>query len=222
MKLQLNFTNSIYDCKAIIRDAYGRREMTFPLVSGGEDAPKTAEIEVSEGEFELTLRPVPVDYKHSLDEMERMTWKGKLLHKVLEKGLSFLKEILLRVGCTYRISGVSDGDQLTVNFQMYAKDHDGLADLFELIPVMYMYYELEQSGKPLSPCEAWAINPDDLVKSARKIALLQFGIGLIFTYPLRVGRVKRLVRDRKIRRILQKFYALPDKKRQAILAKMEK
>lgn len=222
MKLQLNFTDSIFDCKAIIQDAYGRQELSLPLISGGEDAPKSAEIEVSDGEFLLTLRPVPVDYKDALDEMERTTFKDKLLHKLLEKGLGFLEDIVLRVGCTYRLSGVNDGDLLTVNCQMYASDHGWLADLFELIPVMYMYYEIEHRGKPLGPSEAWAINRDDLVKSARKIALLQFGVGLIFTYPLRVGRVKRLVKDRKIKRKLQKFYALPDQKRQAIRAKMEK
>lgn len=217
MKLRLEFTNSLYDCKAIIRDAYGSRELFFPLASEGDDAPKSAEIELSEGEFELTLRPLRVDYKQSLDELEQTSWKDKLVGKIVKKGLDLFEKLCLRVSCTYRISGASDRDVLFVNCQWYSLDSQ-----LDLIPVAYMYYEVEHYGKPLIPTAVCGLNRDEVVKGARKIAWLDFGPELIFTYPIGVGRVKRLVRDRKILRILQKFYALPEEKRQAIREKMEK
>lgn len=217
MKLRLEFANSLYDCKVIIQDAYDKRVLYFPLASEGEDTPRSAEIEVAEGECLLTLIPVPVDCKQMFDELEAKTWKDKLVGKLVKKRLELFEKLLLRVSCTYCISSATDGDLLFVNCQWYSRESQ-----LDLIPVAYIYYEVEHYGKPLSPTAACGLNRDEVVKGARKIAWLDFGPELIFTYPIGVGRVKRLTKDKKITRTLQTFYALPEEKRQAIREKMEK
>lgn len=217
MKLRLEFTNSLYDCRLRIKDGNGLRELYLPLANEEGDAPESVVLEVSDGDFELTLIPAPVSHKEMLDELDRSTWKDKIVNKVVEKGISLLSKALLRVGCTYRVSGANDRDVIFISNQWYGHD-----SAWDLIPMAYTYYEVEHYGKTLIPTAAWGINRDEVVKASRKLALLDLGPELVFTYPIGMHRIKHLTKDRKIRKILQEFYALPEEKRQAIRAKMEK
>lgn len=217
MKLRLEFSNSIYDCQMIVKDAYGKYEQYFALAQKTDDAPLTAEIEVDDGEVDLSLLPIAVNYGELLDDSEQQTWKDKLINKVVGKGLDLLLKSLLVVGCTYHISGVVDGDVLFVNCGWYG--HESQLDM---IPIAYMYYEVDGFGKTHIPTAAWGINRDEVIKGARKLALLDFGPELIFTYPIGVSRVKRLTKDKRVLKTLQKFYSLPEAKRQAIRAKMKR
>lgn len=217
MKLRLEFTNSLYDCSLQLRDGYGIRDLYFPLAGEDENAPKSAVLEVSGGDFELTLIPTAVNSKEMLDELEHNTWRDRLINKVVEKGLSLLENNLLRVGCTYRVSGANDRDVLFISSQCYGHD-----SAWDLIPMAYIYYEVEHYGKPLVPTAAWGLNRDEVVKAAKKLAFMDFGPELIFTYPIGISRIKRLTKDKKLMKILQTFYSLPEEERQAIGQKMEK
>ena len=51
--------------------------------------------------------------------------------------------------------------------------------------------------------------------------LIDFGLHLLFTYPIQIGRIKKLTSNRKVKRTLIKFNMLDKKEREKILNKKE-
>ena len=222
MKLRFLVKNSIFDTVLQITDGQGTRRYRVSAMEGEEAADQLTALEVNDPSFELTLWPEMPDMKGAVDEMEAADWKEKLAKKALHKLLSMVEEAPLRVGCSYQIRGVPDGKTVQLDLQGYAFGFHFWAELLDLFPVMYLFYEASYHGERFAPVDAFEINRRAVVGSAKKLALMQLGLSLIITYPLQVGWVKRLARNKKIFKTLLRFHRMDETKRKKLLEKMEK
>ena len=191
-----------------------------------ENAPENGRVVVEteifgEG-FELTVVPVMADYKNAFDDVEANGWKEKLALKLGNALLSAFDHMLLRVGCSYQIKDVADGDVIEITQQEYLFGTFDRFNLFELIPMAYMFFEASCRSRRFALFNAFETNRKDVIKGAKKLSLLNFGLHLIVTYPFQVGRIKRLSSNKKIMKTLMRFNALSDEKRADLLKKWEK
>ena len=222
MKVSLIISSSLYNCEVIVKD---RLESKNYIVNLEDKQSDLLEIDVESANFELTLIPRMADYQPTFSDMEIQNWKDKLAQKVGNALCSMLDKMLLRVGCTYTVSGIKENDVIYVSGQEYCFgifDKFDKFDLFELIPMAYMFFEASYNGVLCKCSDAFAMNRKQVISSAKKLVLLDFGLHLIFTYPIQVGRIKMLTSDRKIKKTLVKFNKLSEKERQEVLDKKEK
>lgn len=213
MKVLLQFFESIYNCQVTVKDASGERRYFADLFGVENDGENLLCIEVESGEFELTIEPTMVDYKDAFSQMKISDWKDKLARKIGNTLFSAVDNMFLRVGCSYSLSGVKDGDTVSVYCQQYAFGNYDKLDLLELIPMAYMFFEVYFKDIRCELLNAFGLNGKEVISSSRKIALINFGIGLLTTYPIQVGRIKRLSSNRKIRKTLIRFNKMTEKKR---------
>lgn len=219
MKIKLQFDNSIYNCQVIIRDPSGSRTHTVNLE---EDRPVSLETDVAGSDFRLTVIPKMADYESALAGADIQDWKDKLAAKVGRVLFSILDHMLLRVGCTYTVAGIPENGMICLSPQEYVFGMFDRFDLLELIPMAYMFFEASCNGVLCECTDAFATNRKEVLASARKLALVDFGLHLLFTYPIQVGRIKRLTSDKKVKRTLVKFNRSSQEQRQKILEKKEK
>ena len=85
----------------------------------------------------------------------------------------------------------------------------------------YMFFEATYNGLLCECSDAFATNRKEVVSSAKKLMLIDFGLHLVFTYPIQVGRIKKLTSDKKVKSTLIKFNRLDEKERQKVLDKKE-
>ena len=222
MKISLQFSSSIYNCDVIITDAFERQNYFVNLEEVEPDHPYELEIDIRSHDFELTVIPKMADYKAALSDIAVQDWKDKLAQKVGNVMLSMLDKTLLRVGCTYVISGAKEKDVIHLCDQEYVFGTLDKFDLLELIPMAYMFFEASCNGVLCKCSNAFPTNRKEVVSCAKKLTLLDFGVHLIFTYPIQVGRIKKLTSDKKVRNTLTKFNRLSEQERQKILDKKEK
>ena len=78
------------------------------------------------------------------------------------------------------------------------------------------------NGIRLTLRDAFETNRKEVISLAKKLALLDFGLHLIVTYPFQVGRIKRLSKDKKIKKTLIAFDRMDENARQKILIRKEK
>ena len=219
MKLSLFFSNSLYNCEAIIKDISGIKKY---VINFEEKQSDFLEIEVESSSFELTVIPKMPDYKSAFSDMEVQNWKDRLAQKVGNALCSTLDKMLLRVGCTYMISDIKENDIICICGQEYIFGTFDKFDLFELVPMAYMFFEASCNGDLCKCSDAFALNRKEVISSAKKLILIDFGLHLLFTYPIQIGRIKKLTSDRKVKRTLIKFNMLDKKEREKILNKKEK
>lgn len=219
MKVSLIFSNSLYNCEVIVKDLSEDKNY---IVNLEDKQSNLLEIDVESSSFELTLIPKMADYQSAFSDMEIQTWKDKLAQKIGNALCSMLDKMLLRVGCTYTVSRIEENDVIYVSGQEYVFGMLDKFDLFELIPMSYMFFEASCHGVRCECSNAFAMNRKEVISSAKKLVLLDFGLHLIFTYPIQMGRIKKLTSDRKIKTTLLKFNKLNEKERQKVLDKKEK
>lgn len=222
MKIFLNFSNSIYDCDVIVEDSQGRRNYYAELANAKEDNSTLIEIDVADGNFDLTLIPQMPNYKSALSEMEIESWKDKIAKKAANALLSAVDQMFLRVGCKYRVSGVQENETIFLYSQEYVFGTFDRFELLELIPMAYMFFEAYAGGCRLEIFDAFGMNRKEVISYSRKITLLNFGLHLIVTYPTQVGRVKRLTSNKKIGKTLKRFSRINDEQRHEVLERQEK
>ena len=116
MKLSLFFSNSLYNCEAIIKDISGIKKYVTNFEEKQSDF---LEIDVESSSFELTVIPKMPDYKSAFLDMEVQNWKDRLAQKVGNALCSTLDKMLLRVGCTYMISDTKENDIICICGQEY-------------------------------------------------------------------------------------------------------
>ena len=220
MKISLQFHDSIYDCEVIVKNVSGMQSYFFRTTDA--DSTDSLEIDVESGDFELTLIPQMIDYRSAVDEIETNGWKDRMLKKTVGTLMSFVDRMLLRVGCRYEAKGVQDGDVLTVFGQEYVFGTFDRLELLELLPMAYMFFEVYHNGTRLTLRDAFETNRKEVISLAKKLALLDFGLHLIVTYPFQVGRIKRLSKDKKIKKTLIAFDRMDENARQKILIRKEK
>jgi len=218
MKLSLFFSNSLYNCEAIIKDTSGIKKYATNFEDKQSDF---LEIDVENSSFELTVIPKMPDYKSAFSDMEVQNWKDRLAQKVGNALCSTLDKMLLRVGCTYMISDTKENDIICICGQEYIFGTFDKFDLFELVPMAYMFFEASCNGDLCKCSDAFALNRKEVISSAKKLILIDFGFHLLFAYPIQIGRIKKLTSDRKVKGTLLKFNMLDKKEREKILSKKE-
>jgi hypothetical protein len=218
MKLSLFFSNSLYNCEAIIKDISGIKKYVTNFEEKQSDF---LEIDVESSSFELMVIPKMPDYKSAFLDMEVQNWKDRLAQKVGNALCSALDKMLLRVGCTYMISDTKENDIICICGQEYIFGTFDKFDLFELVPMAYMFFEASCNGDLCKCSDAFALNRKEVISSAKKLILIDFGLHLLFTYPIQIGRIKKLTSDRKVKGTLIKFNMLDKKEREKILNKKE-
>lgn len=227
MKISLVLKESIYDCKIKITDSYGERYYYISALCEEGMTSSSITAEVFDNEFDLTLIPIMPDVSPALNEIEENNWKDKLTKKASKLIFDTIEKVILRVGCRYRIDQLQDRDSLDVALQTYVFGTFDRYKLLELFPVAYMFFEVFQGNKRFNLITAFETNRKEVLRAARGITLVgALGIGflftLIFVYPIQIGRVKRLTKNKKISKTLKKFNKLSDTKRQQFLDKQEK
>ena len=218
MRLSFDFSNSPYDCEVIIKD---RSEIHNYVVNVSDKQSDLLEIDVKSSIFELTLIPKMPDYKSAFSDMEIQNFKDRLAQKIGNALCSVLDKMLLRVGCTYMISDTKENDIICICGQEYIFGTFDKFDLFELVPMAYMFFEASCNGDICKCSDAFAMNRKDVVSSAKKLVLIDFGLHLLFTYPIQIGRIKKLTSDRKVKKTLIKFNTLDKKEREKFLSAQE-
>ena len=218
MKLSLFFSNSLYNCEVIVKDTSGIKKYVTNVEDKQSDF---LEIDVESSSFELTVIPKMPDYKSAFSDMEVQNWKDRLAQKVGNALCSTLDKMLLRVGCTYMISDTKENDIICICGQEYIFGTFDKFDLFELVPMAYMFFEASCNGNLCKCSDAFALNRKEVISSAKKLILIDFGLHLLFTYPIQIGRIKKLTSDSKVKGTLIKFNMLDKKEREKILNKKE-
>lgn len=225
MKVRFVLDNSFYDCQLQITDRQGTRDFCLCVLS--EDAIQFPflDMDIAEDAFDLTVIPTMADYRSVLEEFDRTDWKDRFAQSATDLMLSAVEKMLLRVGCRYHIQGVQDGAVLHINSQEYAFGTFDRFDLLELIPMMYMFYEVSLCDHRFTLTDAFETNRNDVVRSAKKIALADIlgngFLGALFSYPIQVGRIKRLCQNKEIFKTLHAFDTMDAAERQKILDRKE-
>ena len=226
MKITLVLKESIYDCKIQITDSIESRYYYISALCEDENVTPFITAEIYDNDFDLTLIPIMPDTTSMLNDFEENNWKDKFAKKAIKILSSSLEKAILRVGCTYRVEQVQDGDRLDINLQTYTFGTFDRFDLLELMPMMYMFFEVFNFNKLFKLKEAFETNRKDVLRFAKTFALTDIlGNGLfltLFTYPIQVSRIKRLTKNKKISKVLTKFNNLSDTERQRFLEKQEK
>ena len=218
MRFSLDFSNSPYDCEVIIKDT---SEIHNYVANVSDKQSDLLEIDVESSRFELTLIPKMPDYKSAFSDMEIQNFKDRLAQKIGNTLCSVLDKMLLRVGCTYMISDTKENDIICICGQEYIFGTFDKFDLFELVPMAYMFFEASCNGDICKCSDAFAMNRKDVVSSAKKLVLIDFGLHLLFTYPIQIGRIKKLTSDRKVKKTLIKFNTMDKKEREKFLSAQE-
>ncbi len=138
-----------------------------------------------------------------------------------------VNKAILRVGCCCRAKNVQDGDTLTISLQSYIFGNLFLFDLLGLYPAVYLFYEAFGKDGRFIITDAFEENRKEFLKVARGVTLaggigISFIFTLLFIYPIQIGRVKRLAKNKKIAKKLIKFSNLSEQKRKRFLEKQEK
>ncbi len=226
MEISFILKNSIYDCKIQITDIQGVRYYLIPALNDNELLEQYITVDIYGNNFDLTLTPLIPDVNLVLNEFEENDWKDKIAKKATKVLFSSFDKMILRVGCSYHIQGLQNGDILDINLQNYTFGTFDRFDLLELIPMMYMFFEVSHFNNRFEPLDTFETNRKDVVKAAKILALTDiFGNGFfltLFTYPIQIGRIKRLSKNKKIFKVLSRFHNMNDDKRQKILNKKEK
>ena len=120
------------------------------------------------------------------------------------------------------ISDTKENDIICICGQEYIFGRFDKFDLFELVPMAYMFFEASCNGDICKCSDAFAMNRKDVVSSAKKLVLIDFGLHLLFAYPIQIGRIKKLTSDRKVKKTLIKFNTMDKKEREKFLSAQEK
>ena len=217
---------SIYDCKIKITDSHGERYYYISaLCEEGMDSSSII-AEIFDNDFSLSLIPMMANTNSVLNEFEESDWKDKLAKKATRLLMNSIDKMFLRVGCTYHMVGLQDGDRLDIALQSYAFGTFDRFDILELIPMCYIFFEVTHFCDRFNLANAYGTNRKDVLKFAKALAfsdVLGNGFFLtLFAYPVQVNRIKRLTRDKKVLKVLTDFNNLNDVERQRFLEKQEK
>lgn len=226
MKVTFALKESLYDCHIQIADSHGNRCYTILAMSDSDTLSPTITADVFDSDFSLTVSPAMPDVHPVIEDFECSTWKDRFAKKAVKMLVSTLDNAVLRVGCTYYIEHVQEGDRLDIYLQPYTFGTSFLAEAADALPIMYMFFEIFNFNTRYKMARAFATNRNDVLKLTKRLALSNFfGNGFLFgaiTYPLQMAQIKHFIKDKKITKTLVRFNALSDEKRQRFLDKQER
>ncbi len=211
MKITLRFVDQFGDVDLKYRDAAG--EHSLPVAMDPEN--DLREIDILGDSLEIKVKPTKLDLGINKEEVSGTA--EKVFLKFTEKFASVANDMLLHVGCRYIVNDLQDGDVIDVICRNYSVSGSDQMLIFDLYPVVYLFFELSKNDRRYEPLDIFAINRDKVLKSARVMALADFGLHLIVTYPFQVGRVKRLTKEKTVKKKLKAFNVMSEEKRKKIL-----
>ncbi len=89
----------------------------------------------------------------------------------------------------------------------------------------YMFYEVFCFGSKVQLINAFETNRKSIIKTAKRLSSVDaFVNGIfmtLFTYPIQVGRIRHLSKNKKIFKTLYKFHNMTPDNRQKLLDKFE-
>lgn len=225
MKIIFSLKESIYDCKLKITDTQGD---CYYLIRAPKDNDTPIEyitVDVCGTEFDLELIPLFPDVDSALNEIDNKHWTDKFVKKAAKGLFESLEKMILRVGCNYHISKLQDGDRLDINLQCYTFGTFDRYNILEMIPMMYMFFDVCHFNKRFTTTKAFETNRKDVLKSAKIWALSDGFVNGLFlgllTYPIQVGRIRHLSKNKKINKVIHKLCHMSEIERQKIFAKQE-
>lgn len=211
MKIFLRFVDQFGDVDLKYHDAAG--EHSLPVAMDTEN--NLREIDILGDSLEITVKPTKLDLGINKEEVSGTA--EKVFLKFTEKFASVANDMLLHVGCRYIVNDLQDGDVIDVTCRNYSVSGSDQMLIFDLYPVVYLFFELSKNDRRYEPLDIIPINRDKVLKSARVMALADFGLHLIVTYPFQVGRVKRLTKEKTVKKKLKAFNVMSEEKRKKIL-----
>ncbi|MBR4033994.1 MAG: hypothetical protein IKJ04_04235 [Clostridia bacterium] len=211
MKISLRFVDQFGDVDLKYQDADG--EHSLPVAMDTEN--NLREIDILGDSLEITVKPTKLDLGINKEEVSGTA--EKVFLKFTEKFASVANNMLLHVGCRYIVNDLQDGDVIDVTCRNYSVSGSDQMFIFDLYPVVYFFFELSKNDRRYDPLDIIPINRDKVLKSARVLALADFGLHLIVTYPFQVGRVKRLTKEKTVKKKLKAFNVMSEEKRKKIL-----
>ena len=218
MKISFCFTDRIYDCDVVITDQKETKRYRADMADAAAANSDTFTVDITGTEFELTVSPRMADYKSILDDMEKQNWKDRLANKLCDKLLSTFEKMILQIGCKYHLTGLKEGDTVTVSQQTYV--FDAWSNWTDLVPVTYVFFEASSNGRHFALLDAFANNRKQVVRFVRGFALMD--LDMLLFYPVQMMRVKRLTSNKKVCKTLRWFNQLDGVEREKVLRKQEK
>lgn len=218
LKISFCFTDRVYDCDVVITDQKETKRYRADMADAAAANSDTFTVDITGTEFELTVSPRMADYKSILDDMEKQNWKDRLANKLCDKLISTFEKMLLQVACKYHLTGLKDGDTVTVSQQTYV--FDAWSDWTDIAPVTYVFFEASSNGRHFALLNAFANNRKQVVRFVRGFALMD--LDMLLFYPAQMMRVKRLTSNKKVCKTLRWFNQLDGAEREKVLRKQEK
>lgn len=215
MKIFLRFVEQFGDVDLKYQDDIGEHCMLIAMASGSEKSDNLREINIVGDSLDITLKPTKLDFGINKEEVSGTA--EKVFVKFTEKVASVANDMFLHVGCRYCVNDLHEGDVIDITCRNYSVSGSDQMLIFDLYPVVYLFFEISKKGRRYEPLEITPINRDKVLKSARVMALADFGLHLIVTYPFGVGRVKRLTKDKAVAKRLKAFNSMSEEKRKRIL-----
>ncbi len=211
MKIFLRFVDQFGDVDLKYHDAAGEHSLLIAM----DTENNLREIDILGDSLEITVKPTKLDLGINKEEVSGTA--EKVFLKFTEKFASVANDMLLHVGCRYIVNDLQDGDVIDVTCRNYSVSGSDQMLIFDLYPVVYLFFEVSKNDHRYDPLDIIPINRDKVLKSARVMALADFGLHLIVTYPFQVGRVKRLTKEKTVKKKLKAFNVMSEEKRKKIL-----
>ncbi|MFR5875221.1 MAG: hypothetical protein ACLUFN_01890 [Eubacterium sp.] len=178
------------------------------IVKNTEDDVPLTELVTDSNEFDLVVKFV-FDYDAvSLDDVDANSFKEKILKKLSKKVLSSFEKLMFRVDCSYHISGVFDGDIITIDSPIYFFGAFDVLDFLEMLPMEYVFPRIKLQNGSAALIAASGQNKGRFLKSSKRLALFCYGITGILKFPFQYGRIKYLSKDKVVFKKLSKFLSL--------------
>lgn len=222
MKVFFECSSALFDCKLQVWDRQGMHEVyLFPTEDDNVES-RRIEFEIDGDSIEIALIPQPVSRERCSVDWKTNTWKDRFLKKALDKIFDVCYNVFLLVGCRYRIGGLVEGDWIFLKNRELLLCPPLLYEIFDFFPVLIFYFELQETGQRSELVSALTLNRAAVIQKSKKLALANFGIGLIFSYPINISVVKHLTKDKRINRKIRKLYNLPYEEREKWFDKLQK
>lgn len=226
MKITFMLKDSSCDCKIQITDQQGIRY--YYITTSHEDVTtnRYITVEIFSDEFDLMIVPITPDFNSMIEDVETRSWMDRVAKKAAKVLGEAVDKGALRVGCNYYIKGLQDGDRLDIDLQSYIFGTFAQYLWLDLPPMIFVYYEVSNFNNRYEPYNAFGINRKDVIKTYRAFAFADsFDLGLLFSlisYPILMGRIRHLSKNKKIFKTIRKFHNMSEEQRQKVLENMEK
>ncbi len=156
------------------------------------------------------------------DELEKESFKDKLLRKATNRFLKKVPEMALYSAVTYELQDISSDTVVELENSVYSSCDGEIADFFDMMPVVYCFPKAECADAAIKANKAKNTNRKQYLKLFRRILLfLNWGMLLLNLFEFIPAYIvlKFYATDFYISKLIKKLYALSKKERDYLIAK---